>query len=249
MNESLEKKSDDFWYNNPSVLWDKNRFIEFFPNPRLSLAEKLNSLVRLSFYVCIILMIFFGNYLYLYIPIVVLALTYLIYTNYKPPKPIQLEGYKSLINSEFAGDGELSYSPEVINTGQIETSLGNIQLTPDKCKQPTVNNPFMNANLITDKRDRPPACPYYDNEKVAAKVESDFDYNLYRDVSDLYNKRNSQRQYYTMPATTIPNEQTSFAKWCYLSPPTCKEDSIRCVPETTQPPLPGNGLEYLQLQN
>lgn len=243
----MKKYSDQFWYNNPSILWDKNRFIEFFPNPNLSLAEKLNSLVRLSFYVSIILMIFFGNYLYLYIPIVVLAFTYLIYLNYKPQKKEELEGYKSLINSEF--NQESSYSPEVEKTGQLETTLGDFVFEKKKCKEPSVNNPFMNANLITDKRDRPPACPYYDNEKVAAKVENDFDNNLYRDVSDLYNKRNSQRQYYTMPATTIPNEQTSFAKWLYMSPPTCKEDSIRCVPETTQPPLPGNGLEYLQLQN
>ena len=246
----MEYNSDIFWYNKPQILWQKDRFIEFFPNPDLSLAEKLNALVRLSFYVSIVLMIFFGNYLYLYIPIVVLAFTYLIYSNYVPRKKEHLEDYKSLLNSE---DPRLELTDkdikEVEESGQLDTTLENVVKSKKKCVDPTLNNPFMNANLITDRRDRSAACPYYDNEKVAAKVEADFDFNLYRDVSDLYNKRNSQRQYYTMPATTIPNEQTSFAKWLYQSPPTCKEDSIRCVPETTQPPLPGNGLEYLQLQN
>ena len=223
MDKKVKKYSDEFWYNNPKVLCQTNRFIEFFPNPGLSLNEKLNALVRLAFYVSIILMVFFGNYLYLYIPIVVLAFTYFIYWNYS----------KNMEN--FEGNNEN------VNTEDLV-------IEEKECTKPTINNPFMNINLITDKRNRTPACKYYDNEKIASEVEKDFDNNLYRDVSDLYNKRNSQRQYYTMPSTTIPNEQTAFAKWLYYSPPTCKEDTIRCVPETTQPPLPSNGLESLQLQ-
>ena len=182
--------------------------------------------------------------MYIYIPIVILAFTYLIYSHYKPQKKEDLQDYKSLLNSY---DRERSVDI-ASSQDQIETSLGEYVVTQGECTKPSLNNPFMNINTITDKRDKPAACPYYDNPNVAAEVEKDFDFNLYRDVSDLYNKRNSQRQYYTMPSTTIPNEQTAFAKWLYLSPPTCKEDTIRCVPETTQPPLPGNDLEYLQLQ-
>jgi hypothetical protein len=226
MENTIENNSDEFWYNDPKVLLKFDRFIEFFPNPNLSLAEKLNALVRLSIYICIILIVFYGNYLYIYIPIVVLAFTFLIFKNYNPEKKENLMDYKSLLNS-----------------------IDNLVLKKKDCSKTTINNPFMNANLITDKRDRDPACQYYDDPEVAAKVEKNFDNNLYRDVSDLYNKRNSQRQYYTMPATTIPNEQTSFAKWLYLSPPTCKEDTIRCVPQTTQPPQAEINLESLQLQN
>ena len=218
MDKKLRINSDDFWYNNPKVLCQKNRFIEFFPNPGLSLSEKLNALVRLGFYISIVLLVFYGNYLYLYIPIIILAFTYFVFFNYSQ----NIENYDN--NSD------------------------NSIIEEKKCTKPTINNPFMNINLITDKRNRKPACKYYDNEKIAGEVEKDFDYNLYRDVSDLYNKRNSQRQYYTMPSTTIPNEQTAFAKWLYQSPPTCKEDTIRCVPETTQPPIPQIGLESLQLQ-
>ena len=238
----IEKNTDDFWYDKPSVLWDPNRFIEFFPNPDLSLAEKLNSLVRLSIYISIVLMIFFGNYLYIYIPIVVIAFTYLIYKNYTPPKEKNLQGYKSYFNNN---DEEKGIEGD---QAQLETSLENFRMPNEECTKPSISNPFMNINLITDKRDKPPACQYYDDEKVAAEVEKDFEFNLYRDVSDLYNKRNSQRQYYTAPSTTIPNEQTDFAKWLYLSPPTCKEDTIRCTPPTTDPSLFGNRLQYVQMQ-
>ncbi len=245
---NIEKVSDNFWYNQPSVLWDPNRFIEFFPNPNLSLSEKLNALVRLSFYVSLLLMIFFGNYLYIYIFIVVLVFTFLIYKNYKPSKAEHLQDYKSLLNSQQDNSAHLANVQNAIleNTGEFRTTLGDYQVVQGECSKPSINNPFMNINQITDNKQKPEACKYYDKPEVASKVEKDFEYNLYRDVSDLYNKRNSQRQYYTMPSTTIPNEQTSFAKWLYLTPPTCKEDSIRCVPQSGVPPPNGNGgLEYL----
>ena len=40
---------------------------------------------------------------------------------------------------------------------------------------------------------------------------------------------NSQRQFYTMPNTTIPNAQDDFAKWLYANPKTCKEDQEFCL--------------------
>ena len=50
-----------------------------------------------------------------------------------------------------------------------------------------------------------------------------FNEDLYRDVTDVFGKNNSQRQYYTVPGNQVPNDQGSFAQWCYGTPPTCKE--------------------------
>ena len=238
----LDKKEDLFWLNDPKILFSNKRWIEFFPTPELSLTEKLNSLVRLSFYICIVLLVFYKNYLYLYIPIFTLLFTYLIYKNNKSVVE-ELSSNVGLFQSELA-----SIDPEKQQLYKINLSDTKIEENKN-CTLPTVNNPFMNINQITDKRNKEAACTYYDNEEIAKNVEKDFNFNLYRDVSDLYNKRNSQREYYTMPSTTIPNDQTSFARWCYLSPPTCKEESVRCVPFTTQPPLPGKGLADLELKN
>jgi len=235
-------KNDDFWYENPTVLWETRRLTEFFPNTNLTFDEKLNSLVRLSFYIALGLFTFYGNYLYLYIPIIIMVFTYFLHKNKKTIFTEKLENYKDYINSVHS-DG----AKDIKINESLETDLNDIELKNKTCSLPTLNNPFMNVNKITDRRDRPEACQYYDDEKIKDKVEKDFNYNLYRDVSDLYNKNNSQRQYYTAPSTTIPNKQTEFAKWLYLAPPTCKEDTIRCVPQTTQPPLPGKSLEYLQM--
>ena len=54
--------------------------------------------------------------------------------------------------------------------------------------------------------------------------------NMSDKLLDIFNKNITQRQFYTMPVTTIPNEQTKFANWLYATPPTCKEgNGDQCV--------------------
>jgi hypothetical protein len=60
-------------------------------------------------------------------------------------------------------------------------------------------------------------------------MDRTFGHNLFTDVDDLFGKMNSQRQFYTMPSTTIPNKQGEFAKWLYSNPKTCKEDQDYCL--------------------
>ena len=98
--------------------------------------------------------------------------------------------------------------------------------------RPTADNPFMNINLITDtNKDLDKAPVSYNKPELKKKIDKAFGETLYKDVSDLYGKRNSQRNFYTMPSTTIPNQQTSFAKWLYQTGPTCKEEGIKCAPQ------------------
>ena len=91
----------------------------------------------------------------------------------------------------------------------------------------------MNFNYISDNYHRPPACKaflYNDTQsrKVKKQVEDKFNERLYRDVGDLYSKRNGQREFYSVPYNGIP-DQTAFAKWLYQWPgPTCKENSLKC---------------------
>lgn len=237
-------KGDEFWYEKPEILWDNNRLAQFFPTKEMTLNEKLNSLVRISIYISLVLIFIFQKTVYLFIPIICLAFTYLIYKNERETKKESFESIDLLKSEqEKTSINQKNYTEAITSNINVNEGVYN------NCVLPTPANPFMNANLISDKRDRPPACTYYDKPELAERVENEFMTNLYRDVSDLYGKNNNQREYYTMPSTTIPNDQTSFARWCYLAPPTCKEDSIRCVPYTTQPPLPENDIEYLKLNN
>ena len=50
------------------------------------------------------------------------------------------------------------------------------------------------------------------------------------DVNDIFGKNNSQRQFYTVPGNQVPNDQGSFAQWCYGQPKTCKEgNKLACL--------------------
>jgi hypothetical protein len=102
----------------------------------------------------------------------------------------------------------------------------------ETCQKPTKNNPFMNV-LVSDYpgssgvyKEKDIACSSDDNIKKS--IDTNFDDGLYKDTDNLFNKNNSQRQFYTNPSTTIPNDQDSFSKWLYKPTKSCKEDTINC---------------------
>jgi len=104
------------------------------------------------------------------------------------------------------------------------------------CVKPTINNPFMNV-MLTDYVDNPnrgPAC-----ENVEEQIKEGFEYNLYKDVDDVWERNNSQRQYYTNPSTTIPNDVESFANWCYKVPYSCKSGDMEACLKWEQPYMHG----------
>lgn len=98
------------------------------------------------------------------------------------------------------------------------------------CTKPTLGNPFMNVTFIDNLENpqREEACDINDPE-IKEDVDNKFYNNLFRDTSDLFGKLNSQRQFYTMPSTTIPNDRESFQNWLYKTGPTCKESSDNCL--------------------
>jgi hypothetical protein len=228
-------KSDPFWYNDMSILIDSNRLTEFFPTKNQTLEERFNALVRLSLYCSIILYYYKKNYKYLSIFIGGLLITYFIYTN-------NPENDKR--------DTDIDKNNKGINTTQQSTQQKNTtksnqkgieSLENDKndknveeCTLPTLDNPFMNVtmkdmlNIDPKKPGRPKACDIT-NPEVKQKMDEMFNHNLFKDVNDVFGKMNSQRQFYTMPNTTIPNAQDDFAKWLYLNPKTCKEDQDYCL--------------------
>lgn len=197
---SITKEKDPFWSENYRILFDTDRLIEFYPSADMTYHEKLNAISRFFIYSGITLLVYFrGPTWPLYIIITGLFLMYIMY--------------------RFRA--KESYEPNELAQGYYEE--------PTKCTEPTRDNPFMNptVNEIHDNPTRAAACDYT-NPSVNSELEKHFNYNLYKDVDDLFNKNNSQRQFFTNPATTIPNDQGSFARWLYSTPPICKEDPAAC---------------------
>lgn len=215
-------KSDKFWYHDMSIIIQSNRLTEFFPTNDQTLEERFNALVRLSLYSSLILYYYHRNYKYFSIFIGSLLLTYYIYTN-DPEKSLKdVDTLKSKPQNQSQKEERVE-------------SLENVEKAV--CTKPTLDNPFMNVTMkdylnVDEKTqqmvDRPAACDTTD-ENVKRSVDEMFNHNLFKDVNDVFGKMNSQRQFYTMPNTTIPNAQDDFAKWLYANPKTCKEDQEFCL--------------------
>jgi hypothetical protein len=182
--------NNNFWFYNPSILFDNTKIYDFIPNKNMILEEQLNSIVRLSIYISITLTLINKKMNHMYIAIMTSIFTYLIYF------------YSKKNEEEF-------------------------QNKKEKIIKPSQDNPFMNINqndyLNNPNRESASKLKNNIDSILNNEIDKHFNYNLYKDVEDVFNRRNSQRQFYTTPVTTIPNEQTKFAKWLYKSPPTCKE--------------------------
>ena len=196
--------SDKFWFKNLAILFDKDRLTEFFPNQYMNHSEKLNSILRFSIYASIILITYYRNGNLLIIPLFTPGLTLYIHKFSKLPKDD--DSHKEIRLLELKKD----------------------------CRVPTKDNPFMNT-LVHELNDGPlkENCSIED-EDVKEEIEKHFNHNLYKDVSDIYDKNNSQRMHYTMPKTNEfgakAGDSVAFAKWLWSIPkPTCKEDAGQCT--------------------
>ena len=107
--------------------------------------------------------------------------------------------------------------------------------------RPTARNPFMNVLLDELKYNptRPSADAVTDpNNQVI--LDDFFRVQWTSDPTDVFGRSQGQRQFYTMPSTSIPNDQGSFQNWLYLIPgKTCKEGNRdACIPGTNGAPMP-----------
>ena len=213
-------ESNIFWANNLQILLQKNQLSYFFPSSNYNMVTNLNVIVRLFIYLSIILVIYTKNPQYFLLPLCAMLITYLLFKFY----PNQLE----LFHNEPENQYDLSMNDKKELIKRRKKYINKI------CTQPTSDNPFMNYNTITDNYHKPPACTaflYDDQESVDIRKEvtDKFNEKLYRDVGDLYSRRNSQREFFTIPWSGVP-DQTSFSKWLFANgSPTCKESGTNCA--------------------
>ena len=187
-----------FWLNDPNILLKKNKITEIWPTANLTFNEKLNAITRLVILLTLVGM-FFENRIQLSITGLVTILCIVILHKSKHK---QKEGF------------DKKKAEDIIDKNATK---------------PTIKNPVMNV-LPTERKDNPQreaAAPAYNkeiNEKINKEtmksIESNFDdpkisEKLFQDLGDKFTFDRSMRQWHSMPNTEIPNDQTSFADWCY----------------------------------
>src|SRR3990167_171777 len=127
---------DTFWLDDPSIIYDKDELMTFYPNADMTMGEKLNSMLRLSIYIGLILILVKQSINYIFLPISVALLTIIIYK--KQEDFCNIDGLKGLTELNI----------------------------------PTIDNPYMNFNQITDERNKETALPY--TRKMGQKMDELF---------------------------------------------------------------------------
>jgi hypothetical protein len=106
---------------------------------------------------------------------------------------------------------------------------------------PSPRNPFMNV-LIDEIKYNPLRAEAKSVEDPVVKSTMDdfFRVNWFSDPTDVFGKSQNQRQFVTMPSSTIPNDRESLQNWLYKIPgKTCKEGGRdACVSGTSGSAVP-----------
>ena len=222
-----------FWVENPNILFYPRHVYEFFPVETMSYNQKLNSVSRLIILLSIIGFLFVRNLRILWIGAICLMAVFLLqYTQNRNETLKGKEGFDAKLESL----GVDAPAQAVINAFATDdpSKIGTRQFFD----APRANNPYNNV-LITDIVDNPdklPAPPAYypetekeilDKTKEAIQKMNptfpDMTDKLFASLDDHFEFEQSARQFYSNPATTIPNDQGAFAQFCYGEMISCKE--------------------------
>jgi hypothetical protein len=171
--------------------------ITFFPSYDMSFKEKIITLSYLIIFISLITSLIFRKISFFLFGIIIILMLYYVYL----------------------------YNQQSKNKIREELNIQNRDIINNKfCVKPNVNNPFMNPNVIQNTNNDIKAC-FIDDAKIKKQINNFFKDPVYKDVNDIYDTNYSQRQFYTMPSTTIPNDQEGFGKWLYSRRKTCKENN------------------------
>jgi hypothetical protein len=197
--------NSQFWLYNPEILLKKEKMFDFWPKNNVSLAEKLNSVTR-----SIIILTSLGYFSTHSLNIVISGV-------------ITLIVIVALYKSKSKNNKNIREQFKNLDINNLKKTLTN----------PQKKNPYMNF-MMTDYIDNPnktAALPLY-NEEVKKQVDdtvfNNLDPRLFKDLGDMMEYDNFSRNFHTLPITTNPNNQESFAKFCYGDMKSCKEDSLEC---------------------
>ena len=192
---------DKLWCDNVKLLFHEQRLLEFFPNKQMHINEQINAISRFVIYAGILLAMHKRD------PFVLVAAAGLVLVLAGIVKHKDIPSWSSGIQPAH------TFPKECMKTKK-------------HCTKPTTDNPFANV-LVTDERNRPSACSA---DEVFKEINDSFFDGFDQDPFDIFNKKHSQRQFFSTASTQIPNEQGAFAEWCYGSNKKgCKEDNSICT--------------------
>lgn len=209
-----------FWAEDPNVLM---RSYELFPANDRTTNQNLNAVTRFVILLTIFFYVLNRRLTVLLMFIVTLFFIYLYHYVYfgKNKKPVD-ESFENPNTDALSLEALKAYQQTLFDTPTLVNPFGNvlngdILLNPKKRPAPAIDDPEVQDEI-------------FEMAKQAMIANNptfpDIDKRLLQNMGDVFQFEQSLQPFYTNPATTVPNDQNSFADFCYGSMISCKEGNL-----------------------
>jgi hypothetical protein len=241
-----------FWIENPYILFTNDNYLKFFPSTGMTRIQQLNAITRLCLYYILLLLLLGKNSTYIMLPILIILFIIVIYIIYKNDYHGKYEDFINKKLKKNNKEKKIHNLSNTIESGYYDSNgkliLGKkydidnsakdfvnydmneiLEYQQNACRRPTKDNPFMNPPVTDFGKENVPVACNADDDQIMEQMERHFNTDLYRDFDDLFDVKNSQRTWYTIPVTSIPSNQEDFANWLYKTDKVCKVNQDSCL--------------------
>lgn len=207
-----------FWAENPNILLNVS---ELYPSESMTYPQKLNAVSRDIILLSLLGFYFTRNMRLLVIGSLTLAAIWYLYY-YKNRDGFEERDVVKILEKKLPND---LFAPPISHNPFQNVLLTDYEHAADKKPAPPSYNQQINEKILSQTKqmilEENPEQPYI-TDKLFAGLDDDLAFEQ------------SMRQFYSMPSTTIPNDQATFAEFCYGSMVSCKEgNSFACARNIT----------------
>ena len=229
--ETKTKKENKvpFWGDDPNVILKFEYIMELYPSDSMTSSQKLNAITRSVILLTIVGSFFSNPIRLLIIGLFTLAAVWYLHYHQTTTKRVKFE--EEAFTNQDPTKPRTELPQDLFSTPQSNNPFGNTLLSDydeaDKKKPaPPSYNKRINDHIVTQAKqaimDNNPEQPHITNR-------------LFSGLDDDLAFEQSMRPFYSMPSTTIPNDQQSFAEFCYGSMISCKEgNEFACARNMTR---------------
>ena len=216
-----------FWTESPAVLWrDATDFFPFHTQARNCTSTALNSLTRFGLYLSIVMALLYSEPMYIGLGIGIAVLAIAAFYGMKQSGVIR-EGFTTIVTPTLESSDEGAALAMIGGEDVANRVVEDVVGVQDRTL-PTGPNPFMNmlVHEIKSNEGNPGKAPAasVDTPEMARTLSDQFQTRMYGDSTDVFQRTQNQRSWYTMPSTSIPNDRDSYQNWLFRVPGrTCKE--------------------------
>ena len=223
-----------FWFNDPTILLNKDYIFELWPFPSMCYEQKINAIARLIILCTILGYVSTMSMKILGIGIITLGVIYFMGSQKRQ------EGFEEHANATILGPSPTPLPADMTtNPVTLETILkSDYQLGNKK-------NPFGNVLLtdIMDNPERKPAAPAFNPDildDITTSIKKTVQYlnpgikntnkQMFSSLTDKFYLDQSNRAFFSTANTKVANDQGAFAQYLYGNMPSCRDgDGMACV--------------------